>query len=830
MPLINLLDKSQLPEFFKNLIQATAETIDKLDLFEKDGWLSSIPFGKLAGFAAKKFIEIGSPEKALNKAVGLACSKVMIDALLKYQKQPKIESEKFNEFQTTYKELINSDKINPAAFELTNFWDCEIVNAFYEPIYQLVANTDLDSLSINKVTNYIKEYSKIEFIKIIEKNPTVFEKLTTFLSSDSYEALSQQYKLESYRLELTNNYNDVVLNNENGITLSDIYIEPNFRIYEKCLEKNDYEVLGNEVFIPMDSIGFKEDIHQFMNSLVLENKLILRIKNPSPRIIFLYGYPGQGKTSFCYRLLNDISTKLVIGQSVHFVRLRRIADPNALKNKPIQTILDYINEEYEIKLAKRELIRSLLILDGLDELFMRSNLQHSDIEEICKELIEIVNRNAELKIVVTSRYGYVDLEKLPEHEVLIIQLDYFSLSQQFQWLEKMKKHDSNIVLTKEKLEEINSSDSYLKELINQPILLHMIATLEENVDHYSNRANIYEKLFNQLTNPRRWKTNQVPNLKGLKAEDLRAYLRELAFEIYKTGEGYIQKNAIIYLDATEKFRKKIHNSSLRNTLKPLMIAFYFREVEKRVPLEENDEFDYAIEFLHKSLMEYLVAEKIWYAILNEFLGKNREGDYYLEKKSRALQVIDEIFGSRRLSVEVVSYLIEIIANCQNINNYDLVELHQRLEGFLDYFLKKDFLYSYNSSNSNNPIQRALSNFYGYWIVFSHLPKPKNNLFLEKNKVMLVEILNRFNNSLSFVNLSNMDLGETRLIRRNLPGVNFKNSNLKKANLPASMFHNANFIDASLQGANLNMSSLTEANFEGANLSNSNFKNANFGKR
>lgn len=175
-------------------------------------------------------------------------------------------------------------------------------------------------------------------------------------------------------------------------------------------------------------------------------------------------------------------------------------------------------------------------------------------------------------------------------------------------------------------------------------------------------------------------------------------MRELAFEIFKSGEGYIHKSKIDQLQATKTFKDKLQGTTFQSALKTLMIAFYFQEVKRQEQdhyhyREDKDEF--AIEFLHKSLQEYLCAEKMYYTIKEEFLDQRRNGEYYINTGAAALQKVEEIFGDQRLTIEMVDYLIEIIENDEASEKSKLAD---RLSDFLEYILAKDFLWNYQPEN------------------------------------------------------------------------------------------------------------------------------------
>ena len=290
-----------------------------------------------------------------------------------------------------------------------------------------------------------------------------------------------------------------------------------------------------------------------------------------------------------------------------------------------QTLTEHLQDVHSLNIDIQELKKSLIILDGLDELQMKNKLQASDIDEIFRIINLEIEQHPALRVIITSRFGYLNLEKIIANEIFVFQLQELDLAKQYRWLKSYRQYHPETWLNEKELARIDKQDkSYLKELVRQPILLHMIAGLGRELSQDVNRAKVYESLFDQITDPNIWKKNQIYPLKGLESSDLRTALQEMAYEIWRSGDGYIHKSKVETLNSIQDIRNKLPaTTEFQKVLKLLMVAFYFQEVAKDGPIvPEEDTYNYAIEFLHKSLQEYLTAEYIWYEIFGTIQGKS----------------------------------------------------------------------------------------------------------------------------------------------------------------------------------------------------------------
>ena len=385
--------------------------------------------------------------------------------------------------------------------------------------------------------------------------------------------------ISPYLARLRSMYQEVVLNDPKGMTLADIYVEPDYGVHRYCFKEKDkrLEEDKNKPFV-----NFNTSLHHDILRL-LNQEDCLDLDGKKPGLILLLGYPGQGKTSFCKRLIYDLTGASSLAfEYIYFVRLRNVPNPADLANNALKVIQTEIEDEVDA--SPINWYNSLLILDGLDELNIKEGFQGGKIDDICKSLEQACEKYPGLRIVLSSRYGYVDLDALKKRNIIILRLEEFSIDQQKAWLEKYRteRFHPESPLSSEKLEEYHKHAS-IKELLGQAILLHMIASLEEDASGKPNRAAIYDSLFTQLVD-RTWSDHgQISILKdiGLDKKMLRYALQDIAHAIFMSGKGYLRRADLEKLPKVKTIQDKLKQNNRGVDLwRAVMIAAYMDEKKK----------------------------------------------------------------------------------------------------------------------------------------------------------------------------------------------------------------------------------------------------------
>jgi len=125
---------------------------------------------------------------------------------------------------------------------------------------------------------------------------------------------------------------------------------------------------------------------------------------------------------------------------------------------------------------------------------MRDNLKTEDIDKLCIEWRRLLEKYPNCKIVLTSRYGTIDDEKLARSQHQHRTTDAFSAEQQKQWRQLSEFHPDGW-LTRRKLNAFHNESKYehIREMIEQPLLLHMVASVKNKIDEKATRSKNYEQ-------------------------------------------------------------------------------------------------------------------------------------------------------------------------------------------------------------------------------------------------------------------------------------------------------------------------------------------------
>ena len=730
---------------------------------------------------------------------------------------------------------LNELSITKSIFQQPERWDfLSSFQPFFEEWLQVVfkfTSSQAQSISRN-IRFYFAEALYAEW----DEHPNRYSVIKDFFENNPFteqlDRLRQKYR---YYARIKLNYQQPALGDPN-MSLADIYIQPYFKIHGRNLPKSDdYQDEDKDGFFQLTT---EQNLHEYVNTLLLQNQASFDLKAEQSRMILLLGQPGQGKSSFCHRLVHDLleDVNLQYDKDLIFVRLRDLPNPREFVNHPFNYLQSYDGIPDCMDLQK-----AVIILDGLDELYMSEGLTNEEINDFFGQMAREMRSKPNCRLILTSRYHYVRLYKVNKDDVLMLALDVLSEAQQKQWLAVYKSKHEECVLSDDLLTEINNSEKGhykdLKELINQPILLHLIAKAQFDITKGENKAEIYDQLFTTLIN-RSWSAEgQLDKLKEVDKEDFRAYLRFIAHYIYQSDHEFILMEELLELTETKEFVEDNLSSNyedLEDALKDVLISFYFKPVDdQRLQATTAKKKASAIEFFHKSLQEYLVVEHIWHNIQDAYLEKDRRGKYRLRDAMEALKIIWDLSVPKGITQDMLPYLIGLIQNDEDLEKRQA--LADRMASFLTEMLEVHFLYEYKADPKNpEPMKQAMGCFYVYWSVLSHLvEKPKEEYFdylKQENQEHFFHcmLLSKRFEYKAFFDLSRADLSRADLSRADLNDANLRSAylrstiwfraNLRSANLSDADLSDADLSDAHLSDAHLSDAHLSDADLIGAHLS------------
>ena len=405
-----------------------------------------------------------------------------------------------------------------------------------------------------------------------------------------------------------------------------------------------------------------------------------------------------------------------------------------------------------------------------------------------------------------------------------------------------KKIGSDAILIYEKLDEVASAEQKnykLKELIHEPILLDLIAKFNVEIGISDNRAAIYNKLLDRLSAHSWNKDEKSRYTDAFTSEKLSTYISLIAYKIYISDFEYIKKDELEQLGETKEFVEDCLETGIEasQVLKEVLVSFYFQNRKK----EKED--NYAIEFMHQSLQEYLVAEYIWTQVKVEFLDKNRRNRYLIDSWQKGLELIWNLCSCKKIADEVKDYLVEII---QNDKTTDKKQLADRMDLFFTELLRQQFIWEYKASDhQHSPIEKGMTCFYVYWIILSNLEyqtidnRPINrNYITDENRLLFTQnikiIAANYYQSLPIIsqNLEKAELYGLHSPNSNIEGSNLsyadlrhadlRNTNLRYADLSHAYLSNIDFSHVDLRHAILNKADLSEADLRNADLRDADF--------
>jgi uncharacterized protein YjbI with pentapeptide repeats len=440
----------------------------------------------------------------------------------------------------------------------------------------------------------------------------------------------------------------------------------------------------------------------------------------------------------------------------------------------------------------------------------------------------------DVHILLTSRY-YIGLEKFTSQDVLIVNIQGFDIEEQQQWIHY---YDTNSWLLKEFDNIYNNELQHLIELMEQPLLLYMLAQLQHPEFEHLTRANLYDRLFTELIERNYYKQNnsesgklEIYKEKGIEVEDIREMVREIAYQIANTHKAtFLPSQFLKKVQSVQKFLEKLYGkfeeTKIESALRGVMMTFYFNEIQHN----QHEVSKTAIEFLHLSLQEYMTAEYLWENIKNEFTAKTTKGgkeNYEINTSEKALSVVFKLFHATQYKPEILDYLQEIIERDKSTDIKKVA--FERLMMFLSDLFERDFLDGkvlLESHNQNNPIEKAFNTFYYYWHILRWANINHKIIVPEKiiNMVRLNNIYERkfdfSNTNLKKIDFSYCILKTIKLFKADLQGADLQGAQLQGADLQGAQLQGAQ-----LQGANLYKADLQGADLQGSQLQGAKLQNA-----
>ncbi|WP_284462225.1 NACHT domain-containing protein [Chryseobacterium sp.] len=493
-------------------------------------------------------------------------------------------------------------------------------------------------------------------------------------------------------------------------TLCDLYIDPYFSIYKNNILKFEDEENIHKNFHDFSNT---KTIHDFFYSYFLLGNKCDQLKE-NYNMAFVLGQPGQGKTSFCYKLIFDYLEKYsdLPPTPIIFVKIRDLVAKDFINN-PLDEISNRFNY---INFNEDEFI---LVLDGLDEAYMSGGITDNDLKNLYERLKK--RSNNKIKIILTSRFNYLNISDSCFDHTLVLQLNELNDNQIVEYCSKFQKFypESSLIAN---IDSILNKENYehIKELLRQAVLIYFIAISNIEIDEKDSKSIIYDKIFDSLAQ-RSWDSNGQLNYINTKVKSnpklyknyLREYIRNIAFEIYQSPNLFITIDRLLELESTKLFIKRcfteelsLSDEKIKDISKYLLISFYFQQTSK-------DTSDIALEFFHNSLWEFLTAEYFWEENKKFLLKKDSYEEYEIIDKNKYFDFLDRLVGNKNFEeFSIKLNLIDIIRYEEKYIKNDIYE--QSIKTFND-LLQIDFLLRFEyKKNSFTAVERATQIFNVFW--------------------------------------------------------------------------------------------------------------------
>ncbi len=633
--------------------------------------------------------------------------------------------------------------------------------------------TDLKLPNDTKSLDWVSgSYDHLE-LKMIPSVP--FEGITKYL-----EEVVWQYE---HWDEVKSKGDDFIIEAIGRANLSEYYV-PTY-----CIDKDEKEILLDDIF----------------KEFLLDN---------ARNFLTLLGDFGTGKTSFSVHYFIRLAKSYLINYE------NRIPLFISLKNYPGKLNIEefIVKEFYEnfnitlsfeifLKLALQG--RFVFFIDGFDEMASLSNqkMTEENFRELTKlsfenilfmknscERIQKANKvfltcrthyffdEVQEKAILKSNHTvlYRDYATKTNYEIAKIKLKEFNDKQIKEYVFKNVKNEDT---TRDILTTIENTYN-LHELSTRPLLLEMIIkTLPVLKDKKKiNAANLYKAYTQRWIQWDFWRSQMKP-------EGKRNFMWEMAFKMYSKGGDFSLHYTKLDKPKSEYFKQDLGDTD----------DYYKYETTTCTFLNRDANGNYT--FIHKSFMEYFLAEYYWDSIIN------RQERLYL---------------SSELNKETKFFLKLIISEERNLANLDLYNLE-----LSDIDLRNSNLTGANLEYSDfSKTNLAEANLLGANLRFANFSMAiltdallgKNDFTRAHFRGAKLERVSFAGQNLSELNLSEADLSGAILTDCNLRGSRMNRANLRNANLCYADLSNAILSNANISGANFSYTTLVDIDWDGVSQS------------
>lgn len=669
---------------------------------------------------------------------------------------------------------IKFENINPferglGADFLKNFF--EILVRFKKNTFKILMEDDLIGLIKYELNN--NELLKInENIQNIQMALNQFQTIYDHLEmNNQIDNINYEYNQEKEGKNTIQDFVDsfvrpmIFEEKTNVKSLKDVFVWPEYRTELLLREQDD----------------LCEIVKYFLANnlrIYLYDKQIDKMKlEKNYNLLVVLGIGGMGKSSLLEKIAYQIKYHeiQVFAKNVYFAKFASMEYKN---NNLINNIIEHLN------IKKRMLQDSVIILDAFDEYIIDVKEKQNLLEIFCQDL-QLLN----CRCIMTSRENYINTESL--QNAFVIKLLTFNTSKRECWLKKYNKKLSEEVVSSI-VNYKDESDKSGEEFIGIPIIIYMVASNNIVISNYKSKFELYDSLFGKMG---LW----YKRMYDINHPALLTRNRMLYDFILSIAERMFHKNKLSV--SKVEIETIINSVALREDLDHVKNWYGIITYFKKSKLNE-------IEFAHKSIYEYYIANKI-YLQLNEIICEKDE--------IYRIEMLQKLFKQGLITKEILNFLEGFLEKdsqkCSEIEVKDLINICLNINIIFKnkYFLNFNEYYTY-FSNSLNCLYKILEKKCSS--EFVSIIDEKNidsfGFFLRNQKYnyLFLNRLNLSNQNCSRFIFKDMDIRNSNMSSSDFSYCDFSRSNLQYCNLSKSNLYSAVLSDtklhyADLRGCNLN---------------------------
>lgn len=517
---------------------------------------------------------------------------------------------------------------------------------------------------------------------------------------------------------------------------------------------------------------------RFSDNDTLDQIIEKFVKYDRTSTMLITGVPGIGKTSITAWIANEYK------EDDKIIVLRfRDWKKEELEKGLLKSIYNTLACEQE------DLENKILIIDGFDEM-KPLNIREKILNYFFYEILDL----EKFKCILTSRPAYINSYGFSN----VIELLPFDIVKIMNFYKK---------ITGNELDEKKTNYDNL-DVLGIPVILYMAIMSDIDITKNASKAELYNRIFaakggifDRFSREGIAWSNGVHIIRDKKnIEMFLDFLRVTAFKIFeRDGSPLSKKDCKI-----PKFEFRGDSISI--------LEFPIKHLFERT---ENN-----IEFIHKSIYEYFVAEYIYMMIK---CGDNKVNN-------ELASILGCMLKDTILSPEILEFLEFKIKNDEE--NLKFEKVYKTFQ-----IMMLNGMTFYTGKKYKNIIQCEINVFCNMleilhlwentYIEFNSVIEPyllcniRQDTCINLKGVKLLDVdlqkADLKNAILEGTNLKEVKLGEIKLEGASLQEANLEGVNLKGANLRRVKMERANLKNADLRKADLEEANLKEADLEGANL-------------